>query len=589
MTRWLPWLLLIGAAIVYTWRLGEMPTYVSPDEAIIAVDAHSLATTGRDVHGNALPLYFYIQMPKSERSGWFTPVIFYLSAAVQLVLPFSEWSIRIPSVMVGLTNLVLLFVLGRRLFGSTWIALMAAALLALAPAHYIFSRYALDYLYPVPFLLAWLVALHSAIQRPTARALLVCGLCLGVGFYSYAAAVVLTPIMLLLSIATLWSVVERPKQLVMLAAGYAIPLTLFVIWFASHPDAFANTAQRYALYDAKQLSALQGLREFLSFPNIERMTAIYWSFLSPSVLFLSGDQLITFSTRQAGVFPTIVAILFALGIVQIVERERNRFAWLVVACFLVAPLPAVLVPENGAVNRATAILPFGALIAGYGLKWLWSLDVIRYARPIATAAGAGALILGVLYAIWTLTTEGRLGGASTPAIGLGVVMIAFAITSARGRQGPMLAAVVVLIASMQFANFARDYHGDYRIRVSSWLGGNLRGALETMIDRCADAACARIYFAHLQSTGGVADIRNYWMDAYWRFYLIKHDRESLLPRSTSADPGPIAGIPATSVVLGNHGDPVIGAMVSSGELTPVASTAELDREPYFMVLEKRGS
>ena len=183
MTRWLPWLLLIAAAIVYTWRLGEMPTYVSPDEAIIAVDAHSLATTGRDVHGNALPLYFYIQVPKSERSGWFTPVIFYLSAAVQLVLPFSEWSIRIPSVIVGLTNLVLLFVLGRRLFGSTWIALMAAALLALSPAHYIFSRYALDYLYPVPFLLAWLVALHSAMQRPTPEsACSSCGLCLGVGF-----------------------------------------------------------------------------------------------------------------------------------------------------------------------------------------------------------------------------------------------------------------------------------------------------------------------------------------------------------------------------------------------------------------------
>lgn len=589
MTRLLPWLLLIAAAIVYTWRLGEMPTYVSPDEAIIAVDAHALATTGRDVHGTALPLYFYIQMPKSERSGWFTPVIFYLSAAVQLVLPFSEWSIRIPSVIVGLTNLILLFVLGRKLFGNTWIALMTAALLAFSPAHYIFSRYALDYLYPVPFLLAWLIALHSAIERPTTGALVVCGLCLGVGFYSYAAAVLLTPVLLLLSVAVLWRSVDTPKRLAMLVAGYAIPLTLFVIWFASHPDAFANTAQRYSLYDAKQLSALQGLREFLSFPNIERMTAIYWSFLSPSVLFMSGDQLITFSTRQAGVFPMVMAVLFALGIVQIVERERNRFAWLMVACFLIAPLPAVLVPENGAVNRATAILPFGALIAGYGLKWLWSLDVIRYARPLAAIAGAGALALGLAYAAWTLAGEGRLGGASVPAIGLGAVLIAFAVAAKRGRQGAMLAMTVLLIASLQFANFARDYHGDYRVRVSSWLGGNLRGALETIIDRCANDACAAVYFAHLQSTGGIADIRNYWMDAYWRFYLIKHHRESLRARSHSADPGPLTGMPAGSVVLGNHGDPVIGAMIAGGELTQVASPAELDREPYFLVLEKRGS
>src|SRR3982750_1494330 len=101
LTRLLPWALLLAAAVLYSWRLDQTPTYISPDEAIIAVDSHSLATSGHAVHGAALPLYFLIQMPKSERSGWFTPAIFYLSAAVQLVLPFSEWSVRIPSVMVG--------------------------------------------------------------------------------------------------------------------------------------------------------------------------------------------------------------------------------------------------------------------------------------------------------------------------------------------------------------------------------------------------------------------------------------------------------------------------------------------------------
>ncbi len=588
LTRILPWVLLAAAAVLYTWRLGDTPTYISPDEAIIAVDAHSLATTGKDIHGTTLPLYFLIQLPKSERTGWFTPVIFYLSAAVQLVLPFSEWSVRIPSVIVGMTNLVLVFLLGRALFG-TWIGLMTAALLAFSPAHYIFSRYALDYLYPVPFLLAWLLALWHALKRPTPSRMLLCGLCLGIGFYSYAAAVILTPLMLLLSIAVMWGPAERPSRLWPLIAGYAIPLSVFAIWFAMHPDAFASTAQRYALYDAKQLNALQGLREFLSYPNIERMTSIYWSFLSPSVLFLSGDQLITFSTRQTGVFPMVMAVLLLFGMVQIIERERSRFAWLVVAGFLLAPLPAVLVPENGAVNRATAILPFGVLLAGYGIKWLWSFDVIRHARAIAVAAGATVLALGLAYAAWTLSSDGRLGGAVMPIVVLGAILLAFALTSARVSQGAMAATGIVLVAAMQFASFARDYHGDYRTRVNSWLGGNLRGALESVIDRCANDACARVYFAHLQSTGGVADIRNYWMDPYWRFYLIKHHRESLLERSVSADPGPITGIPPGSVVLGNHGDPVIGAMVAAGELAPVASISEMSGDPYFLVLEKRGS
>jgi 4-amino-4-deoxy-L-arabinose transferase-like glycosyltransferase len=589
MKRLLPLVLVGVVAVVYTWRLGEMPTYLSPDEAIIAVDAHSLATTGRDVHGTLLPLYFYIHVPKSERSGWFTPVIFYLSAAVQTVLPFSEASVRIPSVLIGLASVALLFVLARGVLGNDWLAMMTAAMLALSPAHFIFSRYGLDYLYPVPFLLAWAIALHRAIQRPSPRALLVCGLCLGVAFYSYAAAVLLTPMLLVVSLAVLLPSLERPSRAAMVVAGYALPLTLFAVWFATHPDAFANTAQRYALYDATKLSALQGLREFLSFQNIERMVSIYWSFLSPSVLFFSGDQLITYSTRQAGVFPMIAAVLLLLGFAQIVSRERNRFAWAMVAAFLLAPLPAVLVPENGAVNRATAILPFGALLAGYGLKWLWSLDVIRYARPAAVIGGGSMLVLGLAYAAWTLMSEGRLGGASIPLIALGLILAAFAALSARGRQGAMLAVAALLIATLQFAGFQRDYHGDYRVRVNSWLGGNLRGALDTIIDRCTSAPCTRIYFAHMQSSGGVADIRNYWMDAYWRFYLIKRGHESLLERSVAAEPGPIAGIPAGSLVLANHGDPVIGAMVSSGELTTVASIDEMDREAYFLILEKRGS
>lgn len=587
--RLLPLVLLAVAAVVYGWRLGDMPTYLSPDEAIIAVDAHSLATTGRDVHGTLLPLYFFIHQPRSERTGWFTPVIFYLSAAVQTVLPFSEATIRIPSVLIGLSGIALVFVLSRMALGSERLALMTATMLALSPAYFIFSRYGLDYLYPVPFLVAWAIALHRAIQSPTPKNLLVCGACLGVAFYSYAAAMLLTPLLLVVSIAAVRRSIERPSRAAIVAAGYALPLTLFAAWFALHPDAFANTAQRYALYDATQLNALQGLREFLSFQNIERMLSIYWSFLSPSVLFLSGDQLVTFSTRLAGVFPVVMGVLMLLGFAQIIDRERSRFAWAMVAAFLLAPVPAVVVPEAGAVNRATAIMPFGVLIAGYGLKWLWSVEIIRHARAAATMAGAGLVVLGVAYGAWTLTSAGRLGGASIPVIALGVILAVFAVLASRVRHGAMLAVTFVLVAALQFAIFQRDYHGEYRVRVNSWLGGNLRGALNAIIDRCATASCPRIYFAHLQSTAGLADIRNYFMDAYWKFYVIKSGRESLLERSVAADPGPIAGMPAGSVVLANHGDPVIGAMVASGELTTIASIEEMDREPFFMILEKRGS
>ena len=116
-------LLLAVAAVLYARHLGDAPVYMSPDEVIIAVDAHSLATTGRDVHGVALPLYFKIQMRGDERQGWFMPVIFYAMAAVLKVLPLSQVSARLPSVIVGLTDIVLIFFIARRLFRCDWLAI----------------------------------------------------------------------------------------------------------------------------------------------------------------------------------------------------------------------------------------------------------------------------------------------------------------------------------------------------------------------------------------------------------------------------------------------------------------------------------
>jgi hypothetical protein len=58
--------LLAAAAVLYARRLGDAPVYMSPDEVIIAVDAHSLATTGRDVHGVVAALF---QDPDARRGA----------------------------------------------------------------------------------------------------------------------------------------------------------------------------------------------------------------------------------------------------------------------------------------------------------------------------------------------------------------------------------------------------------------------------------------------------------------------------------------------------------------------------------------
>lgn len=581
--------LLVAAAVIYLWQLDRVPTYISPDEAIIAVDAHALATTGRDVHGTLLPLYFRIENTGQQRSGWFTPAIFYLSAAFYQVLPFAEWSVRVPTVCVGLLNLVLVYLLATRLLRSAWFGMGAATLLALSPAHFIFSRYALDYLYPVPFLLAWLLCLERALSERSPRWLLGAAFCLGLGFYSYAAAVVLVPVFLLVTGLTWFAQHGSWRPVTWATLGFVVVLLPFAVWFVTHPSAFGDTAQRYALYDSRQQNALQGVKELLAFPNVERMTSLYWSFFNPSFLFLAGDQSMTFSTRGAGVFPLVLAVLIPLGAYRMLAVERTPFNLLLLVGFIIAPMPAVLVPEAGAANRATAMLPFGVLIAGFGLKHLWSLATIRFAQPSARAVGAAAIALGLAYGGWTLWSEQRLSGSAAALFALGLALSGFAIQAGRARQGPLLASGLLAVALFQFGGFAQDYFGDYRIRLNSWLGGNLRGALEAIIERRPAGAPSRVYFAHLQSAGGLADIRNYWMETYWRFYLIKHGRTDLLPRSAPFDPQAVAELEPGSFVLGNLDDQVVGSLIAAGQLKTVVTIPELDRDPFFVVLERPGS
>jgi 4-amino-4-deoxy-L-arabinose transferase-like glycosyltransferase len=578
--------LLAGVAVLYARHLAEVPVYMSPDEVIIAVDAHSVATTGRDVHGVYMPLYFKIQMRGEERSGWFTPVIFYAMAAVLKVLPLSETSARLPSVLVGLIDVFLIFFVVRRAFKCEWLALAAAGMLALTPAHLMLSRYALDYLYPVPFLLGWLLCLLAYLEHGRLRTIFAATLLLGVGFYSYIAAVLMAPIYLLFTGALMFNARKPARDYAVAGTGFLLPLLMLVPWLIAHPTAIVDTASRYDLYSTSHMDALQGLRSFMSYNNLEERAGIYWSFLNPSFLFFTGDAQMPFSTRAVGVFLTPAAVLMVAGMCFAIRRPTPAHL-VVLLGFFAAPLAAVLVPENSEIIRAAAMLPFGVLLAAMGVEALWQWGRIERARVVLMSVGLLALAGGVAYAAWSLAAHGRLTSSTMPLIGAGVALCVIAFASDAISASRIAAVCLLLAMPIQFAGFYRDYVTDYRRRSSNWLGGNLRGALVDLIDRERRDHAPFIYFAQLRSTAGMADTRNRWMETYWTFYLTKHGRRELLARSRSFDPLHVDAVPARSLVLANIGDPTVDALVREGDLKRVATIPDEDGGRFYTILQRQ--
>jgi 4-amino-4-deoxy-L-arabinose transferase-like glycosyltransferase len=363
--------LVIAGGGVYATRLGEVPAYVMHDEAQGALQAQSIATTGRDLTGRFLPLYF----TEPEFPPGRDPALIYFTAAVLKVVPFSEAGVRSSAAAIAVLNVVLIFLVARRLFHSTAMGLVAAGLLLLTPIHFIRGRLLLSPLFTIPFILAWLWLLWRFTLEPTVTRLLACAVVLGLGMYSYLAAVVMMPIYLLITMAI---GLRRVGTTPVMKAGVAFAATLLpmAVWYVTHPERNTEIVSQYQL-DAAAASP------------VSRWVGLYWSFFDPSFLFVSGDSSLINSTREAGFFPMAFAVLIPIGLYGLI-RSRQPVPIAILIGLLTSPIVSII---SGAIemNRVMFAIPFGVLTAASGVH------VLIETRAWAARAAAGLLVLWVAW------------------------------------------------------------------------------------------------------------------------------------------------------------------------------------------------
>ncbi len=567
-----PIILLLIAIAAYLWRLNDAPMYLASDEAIIANDAYAVATTGRTLDGVLMPLYFYVSISAS----WFMPYIYYWTAIWLQLLPLAEWSIRVPTAILGVAGIILMYRVSRRLLDDRVFAVIATALLACAPTYFILSRYALDYIYPIPFILAWLWCLLIGLEPGRSRRwLFAAGLGLGLGFYSYIASIALMPIYFALAVVVLRMSKRSWADAGALAAGFALPLALFAAWLLQHPDVVRTTAERYGLVG----QAVSGAPI-----DIAAIADRYWRFFHPDFLFLTGDSYLPFSTRSAGVFPLAGALLIAIGVYTSLGPARSPITVMLVAAFVVTPLPAALLEDPGAIRRAMGMLPFGALLGGLGARQLARIATVPYLKPAGYFAALAAALAGIGYLGLIYVQQSRVSPSGLKVAAFSVVLMAMAALADRMRHGMVLVAGVAAAIAMQFVVFQIEYHGEYRLRSAVWLNGNIRGAMLRLIEEHDRRPGSKIYFATLRNGLGHWDLKNRYLPLYWQFYVVKLGRQDLAADTVfmerNAD---IRMIPPGSVVLDNIEDPNLERLFDSGS-TRIADIPEADREPFLTIV-----
>jgi 4-amino-4-deoxy-L-arabinose transferase-like glycosyltransferase len=387
------------------------------------------------------------------------PVWVYLDAALLKLFPFSEALLRVPSALAGVLDVALMFVLAHRLFGTRVDAAVAALLLALTPAHFIMSRLAIQQIGPLPFVLAWLILISKFLETKRPSMLFWAAAILGLGIYAYLSLLVMAP---LLFAATLVALRSDRHAWPAALAGFALALLPYVAWTALHPERFQQLTSYYSAH---------GYNQDLADRNVSLVTLIvnrcdtWWDAFNPERLFFFGDSNYRFSTRQVGYFLWPVAPFLVVGLFTVGRLVPRPVAFLIGAGLALAPLPAVVTNDNE-LKRWLTFVVFVILTATAGVRMAWASGARTARAAIIVAAG---------------------------------------------------------VCLLQFAQFLRDYHGDYHARAADLLGNNAKGAVEQVLATTRDLSC--VFF----------DTRTGYLDRYWQLYARVYGHAQFAERGRVVD------------------------------------------------------
>ncbi|OGV90738.1 hypothetical protein A3A66_00590 [Microgenomates group bacterium RIFCSPLOWO2_01_FULL_46_13] len=190
MRRWGLVGILVLAAVLRFYRLGQVPYGLAWDEAAFAYNGWSISLWNRDEFANFLPLVF-------KSYGDYKPPLFvYLLAGYYKIFGFNEQLVRVYSALAGIVSVMGMFLLAKELFPKKrWLSLLAAFLTGISPWAIHFSRIGFEANIALPFVIygAWLLLLGRRWKLAWPLAALV----LGLSLYLFHNAKIVVPVLLL--------------------------------------------------------------------------------------------------------------------------------------------------------------------------------------------------------------------------------------------------------------------------------------------------------------------------------------------------------------------------------------------------------
>jgi 4-amino-4-deoxy-L-arabinose transferase-like glycosyltransferase len=371
-------MILVLAAFLRLWKLDQFPAGLNADEAAIGYNAYSLILTGHDEHGDSWPIHF-------KSFGDYKPGLYFY-----LVLPFVKflglniWAVRLPSAILGILSVLLIYLLTRELFQDSLFAihhsLFASLLLAISPWHLHFSRGGWETNAATFFILGGTYFFFKSLRNP--RFYLLLTLFYLLSLYTYHSARIIVPLLglglLVLYRKRIFRQVKSKWFLVAGIMGLILLVPLMIELFS--PAGFSRFTGVGLLADPGPLWRINELRaqhaDTMAWPVRllhNRFLAYGLAFIENwfdhfhgEFLFLSGDVIERNRVPETGQMYLFDILLIALGIYFLFHKRPKN--WPVIFLWLaVAPVAAAMTFQTPhALRSLTMVVPL-VIISAYGL------------------------------------------------------------------------------------------------------------------------------------------------------------------------------------------------------------------------------
>lgn len=363
-----------------TFRLNEVPARLTIDEMSIGYNAYSLIQTGLDEWGKSWPLVF------RAFGDYKLPLYIYLSIPFVRFLGMNVVSIRMLSVISGLSMIISIGLLSQLLLKSKKAGYLAALLIAISPWPVFISRMGLESNLGLALFCGALYFLAKMFEEKSRNYAIIVGILFGLSWYAYITFRLVTAIGLLVLLFLGLQKHAWRRQIALMLVSFIIcilPLSRHILDFSGR----ARFQQISIFSDIGYVSEINEDRTFCylqdktSLPRIcsilfnkplswvTAFTTNYLQALSPAFLFTDGGEAKYLSVPGFGEFFVILLPFYFIGIVWWFKKKETVFR-LLGLLWLISPVASALAGPAHVV-RASSVIPFVILAMVFGLRVVW--------------------------------------------------------------------------------------------------------------------------------------------------------------------------------------------------------------------------